>query len=190
MKILLHTCCGSCTIYPLRILRSMGHDPVGYFFNPNIHPYLEYRRRAETLAAYAETQGLPLIWAEGFAMEAFFRSVAGREADRCRHCYTLRLTEAARMAKVEGCEGFTSTLLYSKFQKHELIRELGEQIGRENGVPFLYHDFRAGWREGVRVSREIGLYRQPYCGCLYSEKERYLRVAAKPTVVAPVPRPA
>lgn len=160
----------------------MGYDLTGYFFNPNIHPYLEYRRRAETLSAYAEAKALPMIWAEGYAMETFFQTVAGREVDRCRHCYTLRLVGAVQMAKARGFDGFTTTLLYSKFQKHDLIHEVGERLGREADIPFLYHDFREGWQEGIRVSREIGMYRQPYCGCLYSEKERYYRSIGKAAV--------
>jgi hypothetical protein len=173
MKILLHICCGPCTIYPLRILREMCRDVTGHYFNPNIHPYLEYRRRAETLAAYADKQKLPVIWAEGYDMEAFFRLVAGQEKDRCRICYTLRLQETVRAAKTGGFAGFTTTLLYSKFQKHDLIREVGESLGREYNMPFFYLDFREGWKEGVQISRELGMYRQPYCGCVYSEKERF-----------------
>ena len=179
MKILLHICCGPCTIYPLRILREMGHDLAGHYFNPNIHPYLEYKRRAETLAAYAGEQGLPVIWAEEYGMESFFRMVAGHEDDRCRSCYTLRLQETARVAKEQGFYGFTTTLLYSKFQKHDVIREVGERLEREVDIPFVYHDFRAGWQEGVDLSRELGMYRQPYCGCLYSEKDRYYRQPGK-----------
>lgn len=173
MKILLHICCGPCTIYPLRILREMDRDVTGYFFNPNIHPYLEYKRREETLTAYAGEKGLPVLWAEDYAMETFFRFVAGREEDRCRICYTLRLRETARAAKEGGFAGFTTTLLYSKFQKHDIIREVGERLGQEGNIPFHYLDFREGWQEGVRLSRELGMYRQPYCGCIYSEKERF-----------------
>jgi predicted adenine nucleotide alpha hydrolase (AANH) superfamily ATPase len=173
MKILLHICCGPCTIYPLRILREIGHDLTGYYFNPNIHPYLEYRRREETLAAYAGEKGLSVIRAEDYGMETFFRMVAGRESERCRLCYTIRLQETARKAKEGGFDGFTTTLLYSRFQKHDLIREVGDRLGRENNIPFLYVDFREGWEEGVRFSRELGMYRQPYCGCIYSEKERF-----------------
>ena len=173
MKILLHICCGPCTIYPLRTLREMGHDLTGYYFNPNIHPYLEYRRREETLTAYAGEKGLPVIRADDYDMEAFFRLIAGREDDRCRLCYTLRLQETARKAKEGGFAGFTTTLLYSKFQKHDIIREVGDRLGREGNIPFLYLDFREGWKEGVRLSRELGMYRQPYCGCIYSEKERF-----------------
>ena len=173
MKIILHVCCGPCTVYPLRILREMGHDLTGYYFNPNIHPYLEYKRRAETLCSYAGEKGLPVIWAEDYDMEAFFRMIVGQEDDRCRICYTLRLQETARVAKEGGFAGFTTTLLYSKFQKHDIIREVGERLGREVNIPFVYLDFRAGWQEGVSLSRELGMYRQPYCGCIYSEKDRY-----------------
>ena len=173
MKILLHICCGPCVIYPLRILREIGRDVTGYYFNPNIHPYMEYRHRAETLAAYADKQGLHVIWAEDYGMETFFRRVADRENDRCRICYTIRLEETARTAKDGGFAAFTSTLLYSKFQKHDLIREVGEHFGNKNNIPFIYLDFREGWEEGVRLSRELEMYRQPYCGCVYSEKERF-----------------
>jgi len=170
---MLHLCCGPCTIYPLRILREMGFDLTGYYVNPNIHPYLEYKRRAETLRTYAEEQALPVIWADDYDMEGFFRVVAGREDDRCRICYTLRLQETARMAKERGMAGFTTTLLYSKFQKHDLIREVGERLACEVDIPFVYLDFRSGWQQGVSLSRELGMYRQPYCGCVYSEKDRY-----------------
>ncbi len=173
MKMLIHICCGPCAIYPLRILRETDHDLTGFFFNPNIHPYLEYKRRAETLALSVEEQGLPMIWEEDYGVENFLRLIAGREDDRCRICYILRLRETARVAKAGGFAAFTTTLLYSRFQKHDLIREVGECLGREESIPFHYLDFRVGWQEGVRLSRERGMYRQPYCGCLYSEKERY-----------------
>jgi hypothetical protein len=165
----------------LRILKEMGCDVTGYYFNPNIHPYLEYRRRAETLAAYVDKQKFPVIWEEDYGMEAFFRHIAGRENDRCRICYTLRLQKTARTAKERGFAAFTTTLLYSKFQKHDLIREVGERLGRESDVPFTYVDFREGWKEGVRLSKESGMYRQPYCGCVYSEKERFYPRAKEKT---------
>jgi predicted adenine nucleotide alpha hydrolase (AANH) superfamily ATPase len=173
IKLLLHICCGPCTIYPLRILREMGHDLTGHYFNPNIHPYLEYKHRAETLRAYAVEKNLPVIWAVDYDMESFFRVIVDHEDDRCRLCYTLRLQETARVAKAGGFAGFTTTLLYSKFQKHDLIREVGERLGSEVDIPFVYHDFRVGWQEGVNLSRELGMYRQTYCGCVYSEKDRY-----------------
>jgi len=101
------------------------------------------------------------------------RGVAFREADRCLHCYDIRLRFTAMMAKRGAFAAFSTTLLYSKFQKHEIIKGIGESLAREFGVPFYYQDFREGWKEGVRISKEMGMYRQPYCGCIYSEKERY-----------------
>ncbi len=175
LKILLHICCAPCTIYPLRILRDEDHEVTGFFHNPNIQPYLEYAKRLETVETYAAQEGLPFIRQEGYHPEEHLRQVAFREEERCRYCYLLRLTRAAEVARRDRYDAFTTTLLYSRFQKHDLIRQIGESVAGEQGVPFLYRDFREGWSEGVRVSKEIGMYRQPYCGCLYSEQERYSR---------------
>lgn len=173
LKILLHICCAPCTIYPLRILRGEGHGVCGLFYNPNIHPYLEYRRRLDTVTSYAGAEGLAVIREEAYPIEAFLRQIAFREEERCRCCYQIRLSHVARIAKKERFDAFTTTLLYSRYQKHDLIREIGEGAAEAQGIPFLYRDFREGWSEGVRVSKERGMYRQPYCGCIYSERERY-----------------
>ncbi len=176
MKILLHICCGPCAIYPLGVLRAAGGAEVhGYFFNPNIHPYQEWQRRLAALEDYSGAAGLPLIVDKEYNIQDFLRQVAFREADRCRVCYHLRLTHTARVARHGGFEAFSSTLLYSKYQKHDLIAQIGEQAGREAGVAFHYEDFRAGWRHGVDESKKLGMYRQQYCGCVYSERERYWR---------------
>jgi epoxyqueuosine reductase len=180
LKILLHICCAPCTIYPLRILRREGNEVCGLYYNPNIHPYLEYRRRLDTLKSYAGREGLTVIREEGYPLDVFFRQVAFREEERCRHCYHLRLSHVARLAKEGRFEAFTTTLLYSRFQKHDLILEIAESVAGRQGIPFFYRDFREGWSEGVRVSKEIGMYRQPYCGCIYSEKERYCRNIGNP----------
>jgi predicted adenine nucleotide alpha hydrolase (AANH) superfamily ATPase len=175
MKILLHTCCGPCTIYPLQTLRDEGLEVMGFFYRNNIQPYRECLRRQETLTEFAAQEKLKLIVPTAYDMEGFLRNVAFREAERCRFCYHERLSQTARLALEGRFEAFTTTLLYSKYQKHELIRETGEAVARETGVPFYYQDFRAGWEVGVAVSRARGMYRQPYCGCIYSEKERYYR---------------
>jgi len=175
MKILLHTCCGPCTIYPLQTLRDEGLEVMGFFYRHNIHPYRECLRRQETLEAFAAREKLKLIVPPDYDMEGFLRNVAFREAERCRFCYHDRLSHTARLAREGRFEAFTTTLLYSKYQKHDLIRETGEAVARATGVPFYYRDFRAGWDVGVAVSRARGMYRQPYCGCIYSEKERYYR---------------
>ncbi|MEW6181990.1 MAG: epoxyqueuosine reductase QueH [Bacillota bacterium] len=173
LKLLMHVCCGPCALYPLKVLLEEGHGVQGYFFNPNIHPYTEYGRRRDTLAAYAERQKWPVVYDQEYPMEEYLRMVAYRETERCRFCYMIRLKRAAGVAKRGGFEAFTTTLLVSPFQKHELIREVAGAVAAEYAVPFLYRDFRVGFEEGVRRSKEIGMYRQQYCGCVYSEKERY-----------------
>jgi predicted adenine nucleotide alpha hydrolase (AANH) superfamily ATPase len=105
-------------------------------------------------------------------LEEFLRQVAFREEDRCRHCYRLRLARTAEAAKEGHFDAFTTTLLYSRFQKHELIRSIGDAVAEMQGIPFLYRDFREGWSEGIRISKTLGMYRQRYCGCIYSEKDR------------------
>ena len=174
MKLLLHTCCAPCTIYPLAVLQDLGMDVMGFFYRHNIHPYTECLKRQETLALYSQSASLRVIYQEGYELEAFLRKAAFRESERCRICYHDRLQATARVAKKGRFDYFSSTLLYSKFQNHTQIRSIGEAVGKSVGVPFYYHDFREGWREGIKTSKKMGLYRQQYCGCIYSEKERYL----------------
>lgn len=175
MKLLLHMCCAPCSIYPVRVLRQEHHDIMGFFFNNNIHPYREYLKRMEVLSDYSQQIGLKVIFSKTYDLEGFLRAVAFRESERCRFCYYDRLKATARMAKASGFDSFSSTLLYSKYQKHDLIQTIGECVGKEVGIPFFYRDFRPGWKEGVDESRKMEMYRQPYCGCIYSEKERYCR---------------
>ncbi|MBI4794615.1 MAG: epoxyqueuosine reductase QueH [Deltaproteobacteria bacterium] len=149
-------------------------EPAGYL-GSRLRPYQEFARRAAALEEYAASQNLPVIWDRAYDLERFLRQVVFREAERCRFCYHLRLSAAARTARGGNFDAFTTTLLYSKYQKHELIREIGEQVARETGLAFYYEDFRQGWQTGQTQSKELGLYRQQYCGCIYSERERYCR---------------
>jgi len=178
MKVLLHTCCGPCALFPVRELRVDGMTVTGFFYPHNIHPYTECLKRQETLQTFAERVNLPLICETGYDLEGFLRKVVHCEEDRCTVCYQERLLASARIAKTGAFDYFTTTLLYSRFQKHDIIRQIGESIGRAVGVPFLYRDFRTGWRDGVEESKRLGLYRQQYCGCIYSEKERYYKEKA------------
>ena len=173
MRILLHICCAPCAIYPLKELRSQGMEVTGFFFNHNIHPYQEYLRRLETVREYAGKVDLTMLYQDEYRLEDFLEAVADNPAERCLYCYASRLEATARAAAEKGFTAFTSSLLYSRYQKHDTIRELGEQIGIRYGVTFHYDDYRRGWQEGIRISKEVGLYRQQYCGCIYSEKERY-----------------
>ncbi|QEM68121.1 epoxyqueuosine reductase QueH [Geobacter sp. FeAm09] len=173
MNILLHTCCGPCAIYPLHRLRAAAHDVTGFFFNHNIHPYQEYARRRDAAQQMADGETMPLIVRDEYDLEGFLANVAAEPDKRCSYCYASRLRATAAAASGHGFAAFTTSLLYSRYQRHEEIRALGEQAGREFGVTFFYEDFRTGWQEGIRLSKEMGLYRQQYCGCIYSEKERY-----------------
>ena len=173
MKTLIHICCAPCVIYPLKVLREEGHEVVGFFYNRNIHPYQECLRRQEALREYAEAQGVTVIYQEGYDMEGFLQQVVFRESNRCMYCYHDRLKTTAALAKHGKFDFFTSTLLQSKFQNHDLIKATGEHLGKSYGVPFLYRDFREGWKEGIETSKNLQMYRQQYCGCIYSEKERF-----------------
>lgn len=182
MKILLHTCCGPCTLYPLRILRQEGHSVMGFFYRHNIHPFTECLAREDTLKKYALEVDMKVIFQEDYALEEFLQDMVFREKERCRICYHKRLTATALLAKRGKFEAFSSTLLYSRFQNHSLIRELGEAVGKQAGVPFLYRDFREGWQEGIEESKERKMYRQSYCGCIYSEKDRYYKANKAPAL--------
>jgi len=156
-------------------MKSGGLDVMGFFYRHNIHPYSECLRRQETLEGYARQIDLRLIIQEGYDLEGFIQNVVYREKDRCTYCYHDRLRTTALMAKRGKFDYFSSTLLYSKFQKHDMLKSIGESIGKSIGVPFFYEDFRSGWKEGIDTSKNLGMYRQQYCGCIYSEKERYYR---------------
>lgn len=175
MKVLLHICCAPCAIVPVGELRDEGHDVTGMFFNPNIHPFQEHQRRLETLREYADMVSLPVIWPEEYPLEEYLQAVISLGTERCTQCYRIRLERTAETARAGGYDAFTSTLLYSRYQRHEQIREVAAEMSSRHEVPFLYRDFREGWQEGLRKSRHMGLYRQPYCGCIFSEKERFYR---------------
>ncbi len=146
---------------------------MGYFYKSNIHPYTECLKREETLKTYADDIDLKVIYQKGYDIDSFFQRTAFREGNRCTSCFHDRLNAAAKVAKKGKFDCFSTTLLYSKFQNHDLIRTIGESIGKTSGVPFYYQDFRTGWKEGVETSKQMNMYRQQYCGCIYSEKERY-----------------
>jgi len=173
MKVLLHICCANCAIYPVKVLREENHQVHGYFFNHNIHPFQEFQRRLATVKDYAGRVELEVLCREDYFLDEFLAQVARNPFSRCDYCYHSRLEAAARTAVEQGCDAFSTTLLYSRYQQHETIRKHGEVLARHYGLDFLYRDFRVGWREGIETSKAMGLYRQQYCGCIYSERDRY-----------------
>ena len=173
MNILLHVCCGPCAAYPVKSLTEAGHRVTGFFYNPNIHPYAEFSRRLDAVKKFAKQAAVNMIYHDEYDLRGFLRLVLFREDKRCRFCYHMRLLRTAVVAKNGSFDAFTSTLLISPHQKHDLIKSIAEQVARDVGVPFFYQDFRVGYREGYELSKEHQLYRQPYCGCVFSEYERY-----------------
>lgn len=174
MEILLHTCCAVCLIYPLESLRQQGFKVEGLFYNPNIHPYTEYLARRKAAEQVSASSGLRMIYPEYLPQE-FFQAVNTKEGQalRCPICWELRLRQTALLAKEKGCRYFTTTLLVSPYQNQDTLKELGESVAKETGVDFFYEDFRPGFRKAHDQAKAQGIYCQKYCGCIYSETERF-----------------
>lgn len=177
--IFLHICCGNCACFPKKFLEGLEGEEfevTGFWYNPNIHPYQEYQKRLMTTGYFALRTNLRMVWDINYNLEAFITNLHRIFArpQRCKYCYTLRLNKTAEVAKRNGFKIFSTTLLYSIHQDHYLIREIGKKIAKKYGLKFYDCDYRKGWKEGIEISKELGLYRQNYCGCIFSEKERYL----------------
>ena len=175
MKTLLHICCAPCANQPIDVLRTDGFEVTGYWYNPNIHPFTEYRARRNCVREYAEKIELPLIERDDYGLRPFVREVAEDIDRRCVKCYEMRLYDTARQAQEGGFDSFTASLFISPYQNHELMREVAERAAHEYGVEFLYRDFRPYFRPGQEKARELEMYIQKYCGCVFSEQERYLK---------------
>jgi epoxyqueuosine reductase len=179
-KILVHICCGPCAVYPLKTLKERGYEVMGFYYNPNIHPLKEYLRRADSVNKAAEILGIRVISGHrDYNPEKFLRQMVFREEQRCSLCYQSRLERTRNMALKGGFDFFSSTLLFSKRQKHALVKSVGESLSRKKSA-FFYEDFRQGWGKGSEMALEMGLYQQNYCGCIYSEFERFRRELAHP----------
>ncbi len=173
-KLLVHACCAPCFIAPYQHLKN-DFEIFGFWFNHNIHPYQEYEKRHESWLHFIEENNIKHIDKDEYQLEEFLQKASFREQERCYFCYYDRLKYAAVVARKGHIKKFTTTLLYSKFQRHELIKEIGYSLAQEYGLEFFYQDFRKYWKEGILLSKEKKMYRQQYCGCIYSEKERYMR---------------
>lgn len=174
MKLLMHTCCAPCSVYCIDSLREEGIEPVVYWYNPNIHPYIEYKTRRDTLKEYTKSINVEAIFEEEYGLDEFCKNVIGDLQNRCsNYCYRVRLEQTAKYAKEHGYDAITTTLLVSPYQKHEVLKEQGKEIAEKYGLEFIYRDFRVGFRQGQQKARELGLYMQKYCGCIFSEESRY-----------------
>lgn len=172
----MHTCCAPCSVYCIDTLRREEIEPTVYWYNPNIHPYLEYSARRDCLKEYAKSINIEAIFEEEYGLDEFCKNVIGDLKNRCtNYCYRVRLEQTVKYAKEHGYDAFTTTLFVSPYQNHETIKEVCENLSKEYDIEFVYRDFRVGFREGQKIARELGMYMQKYCGCVFSEEERYLR---------------
>lgn len=176
----MHTCCAPCSVYCIDSLRSENIEPTLFWYNPNIHPYIEYKTRRNCLKEYADTVEAKLIIKEEYGLDEFCRNVVTDIPNRCvNYCYQKRLAETVRFASENGYDTFTTTLLVSPYQKHDEIIKVCNSLSEKSGIKFLYRDFRVGFRDGQKKARELGLYMQKYCGCIFSEEERYKKQIEK-----------
>ena len=174
MKLLMHTCCAPCSVYCIDSLREEGIEPTVYWYNPNIHPYTEYKARRDCLKEYTKSIGVEAIFEEDYGLDEFCKNVISDLKNRCiNYCYKVRLEKTVKYAKEHGYDAFTSTLFVSIYQKHEELKKICEELSKKYEIKFLYRDFRVGFREGQAKARELGLYMQKYCGCVFSEEMRY-----------------
>jgi hypothetical protein len=182
MKLLLHCCCGPCTTAVAEHFRARGDEVEGWFYNPNLYPEEEWERRREAFAEAAEAMGLATLASRrGEAFLDFLLALARSGGRRCEACYRLRLEATAREAARHGYDGFATTLVISPYQDLEAIRRIGEELGARHGVEFVFTDLRERYPESRARARELGLYQQKYCGCLFSALERAEgRVGRKP----------
>lgn len=193
MKLLMHICCANCSLFPLESLASQQHDITGLWYNPNIHPEDEYDRRLNAVHQLGSGNGIQVIYPEGdegYGLDAFEAEIDRRGLERtrparCAACYSIRMRQTAQQCALGGFDAFTTSLLVSPYQSHDLLISEAGAAAREFSVKFHYEDFRPGWRQGQGLSRQRGYYRQYYCGCHYSkverDEERARRKAARST---------
>lgn len=186
-KLLIHTCCAPCFIYIEHDLKENGLinengqrekvDYTAFFYNPNIHPLVEYKRRRDTFVDFCTRHDCKMILVDEYDMKNYIKYVVENVGEnkkykiRCEYCYYMRLKKVFEYAKENGFDIVSTTLTISPYQKHEVIKEVGKKLEAEYGVEFLYLDYREHFREGQKMAREDGLYMQKYCGCVFSFDE-------------------
>ena len=180
MKMLFHCCCAPCALSCVEELREEGVEFDLFWYNPNIHPFTEYASRRDALAEFAAAKKLKLETIDEYGLISFIREVFPKmESGRCPDCYRIRLEKTALFAAKNGFGSFSTSLLISPYQDHDAIRAAAEEAAAKYSVDFTYRDFRPRFRDGQAKARSMGLYMQKYCGCIFSEEERYLKKPEK-----------
>ncbi len=176
-KLLLHICCAGCGAYVSQLLsRTRGIDVCLFFYNPNIFPENEYKKRLDEVRMISKKYKVDLLIGE-YNHQSWLEKVRGHENDqekgeRCQICYFERIKMTAETARLENCDFFTTTLTVSPHKLAKKIIEIGEKLAEENKIKFLSEDFKKnnGFKEALALSKKIGLYRQNYCGCEFSQR--------------------
>lgn len=175
-KILLHACCAICSGYPVSLLKDSGYSVTVYFYNPNIFPESEYLKRLEAQKMLCEHFGCELIIGN-YEPEIYYDTIEGLENEpekgaRCDKCFELRLSKTAQKAKELGIDEFTTSIVISPHKNYEKLTSIGEKIARKEGLTYLPINFRKqdGFLKTNKISKELNLYRQNYCGCKFAMK--------------------
>ncbi|NLM73016.1 MAG: epoxyqueuosine reductase QueH [Clostridiaceae bacterium] len=172
MKLMLHICCAPCSVAIVdKLINIPEIELSGFFYNPNIHPEEEYIKRREAVNKMASDYGIPVTFQNESGLEYWKNNLSREKEVRCRTCYSLRLDRIAREAKEKGFDAFSTSLLISPYQDHELIRKIAEDTANRYGLLFYYEDFRELYYKGKNLSRAKGYYMQKFCGCMYSYSE-------------------
>lgn len=179
-NLLLHICCGVCASALVDKWRKDGIKITGYFYNPNIHPYQEFQKRLRAVQVLAEAEKIPVQYETEYGLRQFLKQVQD-VPERCNGCYELRLGQTAQFARRNGFDTFSSTLIISPQQNQEKIKSIGEKIAAEAGISFKYEPITQLYDKSREIAKKRSLYRQQYCGCIYSEYERFGR--AQPQTV-------
>lgn len=178
MKLLLHICCAVCACALADKFKKEGVEVIGYFYNPNIHPFQEFLKRMKAVKTFAEQEKIKVYYDETYGLDNFMRlmgtSAKTHDSQRCVKCYRMRLEETAKKAHELGCDAFTSTLIASPQQNQDIIRQIGEEMSNRHNVKFRYEEVTEHYSFGKEKAKKRMLYRQQYCGCIFSEAERYL----------------
>lgn len=190
--LLLHSCCAPCSSYCLEYLSNYFRITV-FYYNPNIYPEEEYYKRVEEQRQFIERLPVkyPIVFVEGnYDTNRFYEMAKGFEhakegGERCYQCYEMRLRESAVIAKQMGMDYFTTTLSISPLKDAKKLNEIGDALSEEYGILYLNSDFKKknGYKRSVELSEEYGMYRQYYCGCVFSKRQRDEEIAAKKTQV-------
>ncbi|MBR2902131.1 MAG: epoxyqueuosine reductase QueH [Clostridia bacterium] len=169
-RLLLHVCCGPCSMHPLSVLvNEYGADNItGLFYNPNIHPKEEFSKRRENALIAADHYGINLVTSDDLMLDKWRKYGPVENKLRCMMCYDLRLEYAAKYAASNGYNAFSTTLLVSPWQDHQYIIDKCNALAEKYGIRFHYEDYRTGYRQGQEMAKAIDLYRQKFCGCMWS----------------------